>query len=44
MLQSDRWKQRLEAEPAHWSERIIGVFSTPLLEADGNGGWRDPAA
>lgn len=39
MLQSDRWRERVKAS---WSERIVGVFSTPILERTTSGGWRMP--
>ncbi|MFT4180600.1 MAG: phosphoribosyltransferase [Rhizobium sp.] len=43
MLQSDRWRERVDAEGKAWSARIVGVFSTPILEKTENGGWRRPA-
>ncbi|MBB3612914.1 phosphoribosyltransferase [Rhizobium sp. BK602] len=43
MLQSDRWRERVDAGGKPWSARIVGVFSTPILEKTENGGWRRPA-
>ncbi|AVA19828.1 MULTISPECIES: phosphoribosyltransferase [unclassified Rhizobium] len=43
MLQSERWRERLNATGKPWGERIVGVFSTPILEKAGNGGWNKPA-
>ncbi|OCJ08701.1 phosphoribosyltransferase [Rhizobium sp. AC44/96] len=40
MLQSDRWRDTLDASGSHWQERTIGVFSTPVLEKTQNGTWR----
>lgn len=42
MLQSERWRERVNASGKPWSERIVGVFSTPILDKAGNGGWRRP--
>ncbi|NTF40391.1 phosphoribosyltransferase [Rhizobium rhizogenes] len=42
MLQSERWRERVDADGKPWSERIVGVFSTPILEKTANGGWRVP--
>ncbi|MFK0166652.1 phosphoribosyltransferase [Rhizobium sp. NPDC090279] len=42
MLQSDRWRERVDLDGRQWSERIVGVFSTPILERNENGGWRRP--
>ncbi|MBB6488064.1 phosphoribosyltransferase [Rhizobium lusitanum] len=42
MLQSERWRDRVDADGKQWSERIVGVFSTPILEKRANGGWRIP--
>ncbi|MGM4983161.1 MULTISPECIES: phosphoribosyltransferase [Rhizobium] len=42
MLQSERWRERVDADGRQWSERIVGVFSTPLLEQTENGGWHSP--
>ncbi len=43
MLQSDRWRERIDADGKQWSARIVGVFSTPILEQSENGCWRRPA-
>jgi adenine/guanine phosphoribosyltransferase-like PRPP-binding protein len=43
MLQSDRWRERVDADGRPWSARIVGVFSTPILEKGENGCWRRPA-
>lgn len=42
MLQSERWRDRVDMEGKKWSERIVGVFSTPILERSENGRWRQP--
>jgi adenine/guanine phosphoribosyltransferase-like PRPP-binding protein len=42
MLQSDRWRDRVDLSGKRWSERIVGVFSTPILEQGENGCWRRP--
>lgn len=42
MLQSERWRERLDAGGRQWSERIVGVFSTPILEKAASGSWRTP--
>lgn len=42
MLQSERWRERVDADGKQWSERIVGVFSTPILEQTENGGWHSP--
>lgn len=42
MLQSDRWLDRVDLSGERWSERIVGVFSTPILEQGENGCWRRP--
>jgi adenine/guanine phosphoribosyltransferase-like PRPP-binding protein len=42
MLQSDRWRDRVDQNGKRWSERIVGVFSTPILERGENGCWRRP--
>ena len=42
MLQSERWRERIDADGKQWSERIVGVFSTPILEKTEDGGWRAP--
>ncbi|MFS8115766.1 phosphoribosyltransferase [Rhizobium jaguaris] len=43
MLQSERWRQRVDATGKSWSERIVGVFSTPILERGENGRWHRPS-
>ena len=42
MLQSDRWRDRVDMEGKAWSGRIVGVFSTPILERSENGCWHRP--
>ncbi|KAA1181253.1 phosphoribosyltransferase [Rhizobium tropici] len=42
MLQSERWRDRVDMGGKQWSERIVGVFSTPILERSENGCWRRP--
>lgn len=42
MLQSERWRERVDAGGKPWSERIVGVFSTPILEKTASGNWRTP--
>lgn len=42
MLQSERWRERVDADGRQWSERIVGVFSTPILQKTANDGWRLP--
>ncbi|NLS01387.1 phosphoribosyltransferase [Rhizobium sp. P38BS-XIX] len=42
MLQSERWRERVDADGRQWSDRIVGVFSTPILEKTANDGWRPP--
>jgi len=42
MLQSERWRDSVDLEGGQWSERIVGVLSTPILERSQNGGWRRP--
>lgn len=39
MLQSDRWRERLDALDRKWIGRVAGVFATPLLARNGEGGW-----
>ncbi|MEF0942733.1 phosphoribosyltransferase [Rhizobium sp. BR 362] len=43
MLQSERWRERVDSTGRPWSERIVGVFSTPILERGRNGWWHRPA-
>ena len=42
MLQSERWRDRVDLGGKRWSEKIIGVLSTPILEWSGSG-WRRPS-
>ena len=42
MLQSERWRDRVDLGGKRWSEKIIGVFSTPILEWS-RSGWRRPS-
>lgn len=42
MLQSERWRDRVDIDGKQWSERIVGVFSTPILDRSENGCWRQP--
>ncbi|TXI11196.1 MAG: phosphoribosyltransferase [Rhizobium sp.] len=42
MLQSDRWRDRVDTGGKRWSERIVGVFSTPILERGEKDCWRRP--
>lgn len=43
MLQSERWRQRIDAVDPKWTKRIIGAFSTPILQPAEDGGWQRPA-
>lgn len=43
MLQSDRWRARLDAAGLQWQTRTKGVFATPILERTAEGKWRRPA-
>jgi adenine/guanine phosphoribosyltransferase-like PRPP-binding protein len=43
MLQSERWRPRLDALDPQWTGRIVGVFSTPILEPAASGGWQRPS-
>lgn len=40
MLQSERWHERLDAAGPRWRDRVVGVFSTPMLAKAPDGGWR----
>jgi adenine/guanine phosphoribosyltransferase-like PRPP-binding protein len=40
MLQSDRWRQRIDGLDAKWTGRVVGVFSTPILQRSAKGGWQ----
>ncbi len=42
MLQSERWRDRVDMDGRRWSERIVGVFSTPILARSENGCWYRP--
>ena len=39
MLQSERWRARLTDFGAHWPQRTVGVFATPMLRKNAGGGW-----
>lgn len=39
MLQSDRWKQRLDLIAPQWRERTIGVLRSPMLTKTADGRW-----
>lgn len=43
MLQSDRWRHRLDDIDPKWVPRVAGVLSTPILERAEGGGWQRPA-
>ncbi len=43
MLQSDRWRAKLDAAAPQWQARTKGVFTTPILERTAEGKWRRPA-
>lgn len=40
MLQSERWHGLLDAHGAGWRPLVHGVMKTPMLTANGEGGWR----
>jgi adenine/guanine phosphoribosyltransferase-like PRPP-binding protein len=40
MLQSDRWRQRVGSLDVKWIDRIVGVFSTPILQRSRDGRWQ----
>jgi adenine/guanine phosphoribosyltransferase-like PRPP-binding protein len=42
MLQSERWRPRLDELDPKWRPRIVSVFSTPILEPAAGGGWQRP--
>jgi adenine/guanine phosphoribosyltransferase-like PRPP-binding protein len=42
MLQSERWRQRLDELDPKWTPRIAAVLSTPILEPAPGGGWQRP--
>lgn len=42
MLQSERWRDVVDLGGERWSEKIIGVFSTPILKRSENGCWHRP--
>lgn len=37
MLQTNRWRPLLAEQAPHWPERVVGSFSTPLLERTSDG-------
>ena len=39
MLQSERWRERLNAMAPIWPALMIGVFRTPLLSRAPDGRW-----
>ncbi|MBW9056612.1 phosphoribosyltransferase [Rhizobium mesosinicum] len=43
MLQSDRWRAKLNAAGPQWQTRTKGVFATPILQRTAEGKWRKPA-
>jgi len=43
MLQSDRWREKLDTAGPQWQARTKGVFATPILERTAEGKWRGPA-
>ncbi|TCS00573.1 phosphoribosyltransferase [Rhizobium sp. BK418] len=43
MLQSDRWRAKLDDAGPQWQEVTKGVFTTPILERTAEGKWRAPA-
>jgi adenine/guanine phosphoribosyltransferase-like PRPP-binding protein len=43
MLQSDRWREKLDAAGPQWLARTKGVFATPILERTADGKWRRSA-
>ena len=40
MLQSGRWRQRLDNVDPKWVPRVAGVLSTPILQRTDGGGWQ----
>ena len=42
MLQSERWRPRVDDLDPTWTARIVGVFSTPILQPAVGGGWQPP--
>ncbi|KFB08053.1 phosphoribosyltransferase [Nitratireductor basaltis] len=44
MLQTERWKPMLEKEETGATDKVVGVFKTPLLRPNGTGGWVEEAA
>ncbi|WP_184399251.1 phosphoribosyltransferase [Rhizobium sp. BK650] len=42
MLQSDRWRAKLDAAGLRWQRLTKGVFTTPILERTAEGKWRAP--
>ena len=43
MLQSDRWRAKLDDAGPQWQELTKGVFTTPILKRTAEGKWRAPA-
>ncbi|MBB3410795.1 adenine/guanine phosphoribosyltransferase-like PRPP-binding protein [Rhizobium sp. BK316] len=43
MLQSDRWRAKLDTAGPQWQARTKGVFATPILERTAEGKWCRPA-
>jgi len=43
MLQSDRWREKLDTAGPQWQARTKGVFATPILERTAEGKWCRPA-
>lgn len=39
MLQSERWRDKLDAFGAEWRPRVTSVFRTPLLKKASEGSW-----
>ena len=40
MLQSERWRERLEALDRKWPTRTVAALRTPILARDADGKWR----
>lgn len=43
MLQSDRWRTKLDTAGPQWEARTKSVFATPILERTAEGKWCRPA-
>ena len=39
MLQTDAWREKLDAISQEWPKRVVGVLRTPRLKRTGAGGW-----